>query len=30
MRPIVETFGRGDGPFAGDRSRVKQRRIAST
>jgi len=27
MRPIVETFGPGEGPFAGDRSRIKQRRI---
>jgi phenylacetate-CoA ligase len=29
MRPIVETFGPGEGPFAGDRSRIKQRRILS-
>jgi phenylacetate-CoA ligase len=28
MRPIVLTFGHGDGPFAGDRARIKQRRIA--
>ncbi len=27
MRPIVETFGPGEGPFAGDRTRIKQRRI---
>ena len=29
MRPIVETWPLGSGPFAGDRSRIKQRRIAS-
>jgi phenylacetate-CoA ligase len=28
MRPIVETYGPGAGPFALDRSRIKQRRIA--
>jgi hypothetical protein len=27
MRPIVETFGLGQGPFAGDARRIKQRRI---
>jgi phenylacetate-CoA ligase len=29
MRPIVETFEPGGGPFAGDRTRIKQRRIVS-
>ena len=29
MRPIVETFEPGGGPFAGDRTRIKQRRIES-
>ena len=28
MRPIVETFALGEGPFAADASRIKQRRIA--
>jgi phenylacetate-CoA ligase len=27
MRPIVETHGRGEGPFAADAARIKQRRI---
>jgi hypothetical protein len=27
MLPIVSTFGRGVGPFAGDAQRIKQRRI---
>jgi len=27
MRPIVRTFARGDGPFQGDATRIKQRRI---
>lgn len=27
MRPIVETYAPGGGPFAGDRTRIKQRRI---
>ena len=27
MQPIVETYGLGDGPFAADASRIKQRRI---
>ncbi len=27
MRPIVESFGLGEGPFAADASRIKQRRI---
>jgi len=30
MRPIVETHGLGAGPFAGDATRIKQRRIART
>ncbi|MFL5774637.1 MAG: phenylacetate--CoA ligase family protein [Chloroflexota bacterium] len=30
MLPIVSTFGIGDGPFAGDAARIKQRRIAAT
>jgi phenylacetate-CoA ligase len=30
MRPLVEAFGPGDGPFAGDRARIKQRRIAAS
>jgi hypothetical protein len=30
MRPIVETFEPGGGPFAGDRTRIKQRRIGSS
>jgi hypothetical protein len=29
MRPIVETFEPGGGPFAGDLTRIKQRRIVS-
>jgi hypothetical protein len=29
MQPIVETFEPGGGPFAGDRTRIKQRRIES-
>ncbi len=29
MRPIVEAFEPGGGPFAGDRTRIKQRRIVS-
>jgi phenylacetate-CoA ligase len=28
MLPIVRTWGRGDGPFAGDAQRIKQRRIS--
>jgi phenylacetate-CoA ligase len=28
MRPIVETYGLGAGPFAADATRIKQRRIA--
>jgi phenylacetate-CoA ligase len=27
MRPIIETHGRGEGPFAADAARIKQRRI---
>jgi hypothetical protein len=27
MRPIVRTFGRGEGPFLADAHRIKQRRI---
>jgi phenylacetate-coenzyme A ligase PaaK-like adenylate-forming protein len=27
MQPIVETYGSGDGPFAADATRIKQRRI---
>jgi phenylacetate-CoA ligase len=27
MRPMVEAFGLGEGPFAGDARRIKQRRI---
>jgi phenylacetate-CoA ligase len=30
MRPIVEVWPLGGGPFAGDRSRIKQRRIAAS
>jgi hypothetical protein len=30
MLPIVTTFGVGEGPFAGDATRIKQRRIAAT
>jgi phenylacetate-CoA ligase len=30
MRPIVETHALGEGPFAGDATRIKQRRIAPT
>ena len=30
MRPIIETHVTGTGPFAGDRTRIKQRRIAPT
>jgi phenylacetate-CoA ligase len=30
MRPIVETWAVGDGPFAADTHRIKQRRIAPT
>lgn len=29
MRPIVETYAPGGGPFAGDRTRIKQRRIVT-
>jgi phenylacetate-CoA ligase len=29
MLPIVSTFGVGEGPFAGDATRIKQRRIAA-
>ena len=29
MVPVVETWPQGSGPFAGDRSRIKQRRIAA-
>ncbi|HSL97003.1 MAG TPA: hypothetical protein VK831_00400, partial [Candidatus Deferrimicrobiaceae bacterium] len=29
MLPIVSTFGVGEGPFAGDAHRIKQRRIAT-
>jgi hypothetical protein len=28
MLPIVGTYGRGEGPFAGDAARIKQRRVA--
>ena len=28
MQPIVGTYALGEGPFAGDRGRIKQRRIA--
>lgn len=28
MQPIVDTYAPGEGPFAGDRGRIKQRRIA--
>jgi hypothetical protein len=28
MLPVVRTFARGSGPFAGDADRIKQRRIA--
>jgi hypothetical protein len=28
MLPIVSTHARGSGPFAGDATRIKQRRIA--
>jgi phenylacetate-CoA ligase len=27
MRPIVQTYGLGEGPFAADAARIKQRRI---
>jgi hypothetical protein len=27
MRPLVRTFGRGEGPFLADAHRIKQRRI---
>ena len=27
MQPIVMTYGLGEGPFADDASRIKQRRI---
>jgi phenylacetate-CoA ligase len=30
MRPIVSTYGPGDGPFAADATRIKQRRIAAS
>ena len=29
MLPIVTTYGVGEGPFAGDAYRIKQRRIAA-
>ena len=29
MRPIVETFAVGEGPFAADAHRIKQRRIGA-
>jgi hypothetical protein len=29
MRPIVRTYGRGEGPFLGDAHRIKQRRIVA-
>ena len=29
MLPIVTTYGVGEGPFAGDAHRIKQRRIAA-
>ncbi|MDQ1322746.1 MAG: hypothetical protein QG587_79 [Chloroflexota bacterium] len=29
MRPIVRTFGRGEGPFLADAHRIKQRRIVT-
>jgi phenylacetate-CoA ligase len=29
MLPLVQTFAKGAGPFAGDAERIKQRRIAS-
>jgi phenylacetate-CoA ligase len=28
MLPIIATYGRGEGPFAGDAGRIKQRRVA--
>jgi phenylacetate-CoA ligase len=28
LLPIVGTYGRGEGPFAGDAARIKQRRVA--
>jgi hypothetical protein len=30
MQPIVRTYGFGDGPFAADASRIKQRRIVQS
>jgi hypothetical protein len=29
MRPIVDTYGVGEGPFAADAHRIKQQRIAT-
>ena len=29
MLPLVQTFAKGTGPFAGDAERIKQRRIAA-
>jgi hypothetical protein len=29
MKPLVQTFAEGSGPFAGDAQRIKQRRITS-
>lgn len=29
MRPLVRTYGRGEGPFTADAHRIKQRRIVA-